>query len=206
MTVSLFDLLFYAGALLILFLAPGPVWAALIARALAGGFRAAWPLALGVLIGDGIWPFLAVFGVSWLVSVYADFLLMLRYGGAVVLAIMGLMLVRHAGRAIQKDSRLTAPGARAGFSAGVLVILGNPKAILFYMGILPSFFDLASLSGWDIAAIVLVSMAVPFLGNIVLAAFLGRVRRLISSPRMLKRINAASGAALVLVALAIALT
>ena len=28
----------------------------------------------------------------------------------------------------------------AGLLAGILVILGNPKAILFYIGILPGFF------------------------------------------------------------------
>jgi threonine/homoserine/homoserine lactone efflux protein len=29
----------------------------------------------------------------------------------------------------------------AGFISGVLIILGSPKAILFYMGVLPGFFD-----------------------------------------------------------------
>ncbi len=63
MTISPFDLALYAGALLILFLTPGPVWVALTARALSGGFHAAWPLALGVVVGDALWPLLAVLGV-----------------------------------------------------------------------------------------------------------------------------------------------
>ena len=50
MTITLSDMLLYAGALLILFLTPGPVWVALIARSLAGGFQGAWPLALGVVV------------------------------------------------------------------------------------------------------------------------------------------------------------
>ena len=54
MTVSIYELLFYAGGLFILFLTPGPVWVALIARAMSGGFHAAWPLALGVVVGDVI--------------------------------------------------------------------------------------------------------------------------------------------------------
>ena len=40
------------------------------------------------------------------------------------------------------DSRLTRPGRWAGFAAGVAAVIGNPKAILFYMGVLPGFFDL----------------------------------------------------------------
>ena len=47
MTLQASDLALYAIALLILFLTPGPVWVALLARAISGGFQAAWPLALG---------------------------------------------------------------------------------------------------------------------------------------------------------------
>ncbi len=205
MTVTPTELLLYAGAVAILFVTPGPVWAALIARALSGGFHAAWPLAFGVVIGDAIWPVLAIFGVTWLVSLYADFLLVLRYGGALMLAVMGVLLILHAGRKIERDRRLTAPGAWAGFSAGVLIILGNPKAILFYMGVLPGFFDVAVLTGPDIVMIALVSMLVPLAGNVVLAAFVDRTRALISSPLALKRVNFASGAALVCVGIVIAL-
>ena len=60
MTIALPDLLLYCGALVILFLTPGPVWLAIMARALSGGFGAAWPLALGVAIGDMLWPLVAV--------------------------------------------------------------------------------------------------------------------------------------------------
>jgi len=206
MSISFHQLALYGGALLALFLVPGPVWAALVARALSGGFHAAWPLAAGVVVGDGLWPVLAVFGVTWLVSLYGDFLVVLRYGGALMLAVMGLALLRRPGRALSGDSRLTAPGAWAGFSTGVLVILGNPKAILFYMGILPGFFDIRQINGWDIAAIALVSMLIPFSGNLVLALSLGRARRLISSPRALRRVNVGSGIALLGVGALIALT
>ena len=59
MTISALDLALYAGALFILFATPGPVWVAVTARTLAGGFHAAWPLALGVVVGDAVWPLVA---------------------------------------------------------------------------------------------------------------------------------------------------
>ncbi|MFQ5437955.1 MAG: LysE family translocator [Paracoccaceae bacterium] len=204
MSVTIYQLALYAGALAILFLTPGPVWAALIARGLSGGFHAAWPLALGVAIGDALWPVLAIFGVTWLVGLYADFLIVLRYAGAIMLALMGVLLIRNAGRMIEKDSRLTAPGAWAGFLAGMLVILGNPKAILFYMGVLPGFFDVGQMNGWDIAGIAFLSILVPLAGNVAMAGFVGRTRALISSPSVLKRINIFSGIALVFVGAVIA--
>ena len=48
MTIAASDLGLYALGILLLWLTPGPVWVAVTARALAGGFRAAWPLAVGV--------------------------------------------------------------------------------------------------------------------------------------------------------------
>ena len=38
MTLAASDLAIYAVAVLILFLTPGPVWVALLARAMSGGF------------------------------------------------------------------------------------------------------------------------------------------------------------------------
>ena len=206
MTISADSLLLYAGAVFILFLIPGPVWAAIIARALGGGFGAAWPLALGVVIGDALWTVIAILGVNWLVSLYAGVLILLRYFGAVLLMVMGAQLIRHAGQTIRKDSRLTAPGGWAGFSAGALISIGNPKAMLFYLGVLPGFFDIVHVKPFDVALIALISMLVPLSGNIALAAFLHRARQLISSETGRRRINLASGISLVFVGAVIALT
>jgi threonine/homoserine/homoserine lactone efflux protein len=206
MTISAGQLALYAGALLILFLTPGPVWVALTARALSGGFHAAWPLALGVVVGDMLWPFLAILGVTWIVSVFAGFMTVLKWVAALVFLAMGVLILKNASKTIASDSRLTRPGMWAGFAAGIAVILGNPKAILFYMGVLPGFFDLTRLTWPDIAAVVAASMLVPLVGNIVFAFFIDRARRLLTSPRALRRTNLTAGTLLVLVGLAIPFT
>jgi len=206
MTVTIGQLGLYAFALLILFLTPGPVWVALIARALSGGFNAAWPLALGVVVGDVLWPLLAIFGVSYLVSIYADFLTILRYIGAAVFIVMGVALIRHADVSLSTNKRLTKPGMWAGFMAGILVILGNPKAILFYMGILPGFFDISQVTWPDILAICALSMVIPLIGNLLLALSLDRVRRFLDSPEAVRRTNIISGILLIGVGIIIALS
>ncbi len=206
MTVGLWDLTFYAGALLVLFLTPGPVWVALVARALSGGFGAAWPLAVGVVIGDALWPLAAIFGLSWIVSVYGGFMDLLRWVAAGTFVVMGWLLIRHAGRSLGSDSRLTRPGRWAGFLAGVAVIVGNPKAILFYMGVLPGFFDISRINGADIAAIIALSMVIPLLGNLAFALSIDRARRLLTSPAALARTNRIAGALLIGVGAVIALS
>ena len=203
MTLTFQQLALYAGALFILFMTPGPVWVALMARAMSGGFRAAWPLALGVVVGDVMWSVLAILGVSWIVSQYAGFLDLMRYVASVTFLFMGYMVIRNADKTIASDSRLTRPGIIAGFVAGLAVIIGNPKAILFYMGMLPGFFDLYQLTVADIVAIGALSAIVPLIGNLIMGAFIGKVRALLTSPRALKRMNLTAGWLLVAVGVVI---
>jgi threonine/homoserine/homoserine lactone efflux protein len=86
------------------------------------------------------------------------------------------------------------------------VIVGNPKAILFYMGVLPGFFDLRTVTVWDIVVICGMSMAIPLMGNLALAAMIGRARALLTSPEALARVNRVAGALLILVGLVIPFT
>ncbi|MEL6520961.1 MAG: LysE family translocator [Pseudomonadota bacterium] len=205
MTVTASELALYAVAVVILFLTPGPVWVALIARSLTGGLKAAWPLAVGVSLGDIFWTILAIFGINWISTVYSDFLTVLKWAAVVIFIVMGVGLIRHAGAALGSDSRLTRPGLWAGFLAGLAVILGNPKAVLFYMGVLPGFFDLSTITAADITAICAVSLSIPLAGNISLAMAVDQARQLISSPSALRRINIFSGVLLIAVGGVIAL-
>lgn len=200
MTITLWELLLYAGGVLVLFITPGPVWMALIARSLSGGFRAAVPLALGVVVGDMLWPVLAILGVSWFVTAFAGVQMALKGVAVLMFLGMGILTLRSADRPVVADTRLTRPGAWAGFAAGILVILGNPKAILFYMGLLPGFFDLRNLTGWDIAAIVAVSQMVPLIGNLTMAALIDRMRGRIGSPSAIRKTNLVAGWLLIVVA------
>jgi len=203
MTVSFHELLLYALGMAGLWAVPGPVWVALIARALSGGFAAAWPLAIGVAIGDLVWPLTAMLGLTWIESSYGDFLSVLRWVAAAIFLIMGVMLIRKPAAVLNADSRLTRPGMWAGFSVGVAAVIGNPKAILFYMGALPGFFTLERLTTPDIVVIIAISALIPMAGNLGLALFLDRARQLLSSPESVRKLNIGSGILLIGVGLVI---
>ena len=206
MTITTYDMLLYAGALAILFMTPGPVWVALLARSLSGGFQGAWPLALGVAVGDIFWPLVAILAVTWLVSMFAGFMLVLKWVAVVFFLVMGISLIRHADGALASNNRLTRPGMWAGFMAGVAVILSNPKAVLFYMGVLPGFFDLTQVTILDMVVICTLSFVVPLVGNLLLALFVDRVRWILKSPAAIRRMNLTAGWLLVGVGLVIAVT
>jgi len=203
MTVSFHELFLYALGLAGLWAVPGPVWVALTARALSGGFAAAWPLAVGVALGDLIWPLAAILGLTWIESTYGDFLQILRWVAAAIFLTMGVLLIRKPAATLNADSRLTRPGMWAGFSVGVAAVIGNPKAILFYMGALPGFFTLETLTTPDITAIIALSALIPAVGNLGLAWFLDRARQLLSSPESVRRLNVGSGVLLIGVGLVI---
>ena len=204
MTLTAQAIWLYAGALAAIWLTPGPVWVAIMARGLSSGWAGVWPLALGVAIGDMIWPLIAIFGLTLLVGDQAALLSVLRWIAVAVFLGMGIGLLRHAGQTVDSDSRLTRRGGWAGFSAGLLAIAGNPKAALFYVGVLPGFFDVARLTGRDVAVIVGMSGAIPFLLNLGMGATLAALRARLATPAGLRRMNLASGWLLIFVGLVLA--
>ena len=206
MTVTFSEILLYAGGMAALWAVPGPVWVALMARALSGGFVAAWPLAVGVTLGDAVWPLAAIFGLSWIISVYGGFLTALHWVAALTFVGMGVLLLRKSGGTVTVDGVLTRPGLWAGFATGVAAAFGNPKAIVFYMGVLPGFFDLTRLTGPDIVLITGISMGVPLIGNLALALFLDRARAMLATSERLQRMTLISGGLLIAVGVGIALT
>ena len=197
--LSLSEIGLYSFALLLLFITPGPVWVALIARSLKSGFAGAWPLALGVALGDICWPALALLSLGQIVSLHGDIIFWLRYIAVAVFAGMGIGLYLAPVQPLQAESKLTKEGVLAGFLAGLMVIIGNPKAMLFYIGILPGFFDVSRLQIGDIMLIALISALVPFIGNLILGLAVGRTRQLISSVSARHRLNQVSGVILILV-------
>lgn len=198
MTIGLTELAIYALALVVLVMTPGPVVVALIARTLSTGWRSAMPLSFGVALFDMIWPLLAIFGLAVIVQVYGEAMLILRYFGAAILIWMGwrLWTGRKGMQESNPDPALMRKNAWEGFVAGLLVSAGNPKAILFFVGVLPNLFDLQSLNWLDITVIVIASAVVPFLGNCVWTIAANQARRIVSKPSAVRRVNQVSGATL----------
>ena len=202
-SVSLLELVLYTGGLLILFLTPGPVWIAIVARSLSGGVKAAWPLAFGVALGDAIWPLLAIFGITQFAGTYGEYLIAFEFLACLIFIIMGTLLIVNAKKSLSQNARLSRPGFSAGFLAGVAVILGNPKAILFYMGVLPGFFDLTRFTTTDVIIVVLISAILPMSGNLSFALMVGQVRGLLQSSYAIRCTNLISGGLMICVGLLI---
>ena len=205
MTIDSNQIVLYFLALVILFLTPGPVWVALIARTVSGGSKSSIPLALGVSLGDMLWPFVVYFSLSLLISLYSDILLIFRYVASFVLILMGLQIIYLRNKTVSEDHRLTKSGFIAGFYAGFIAVTANPKASLFYMTLLPGFFDFKLIGIIDVCLISLLSFSIPMIGNILMILFVAKVRSLLSSPYAVRMTNLISGILLVFVGVSISI-
>lgn len=205
MTITSGQIILYFGALIILFLTPGPVWVAIIARTVSGGSKSSISLALGVSLGDMLWPIIVFLGLGFLISLYSDILLVIRYFAAAILAIMGLQIILKRNYISKGNDRLTKAGFFSGFSAGFIAITANPKASLFYLTLLPGFFDFSKINMFDLTIISITSFSVPMIGNLLLIFFLDRVRFFLSSAKAISTTNLLSGISLIIVGIVIAL-
>ena len=205
MTIDTNQILLYFFALIILFLTPGPVWVALIARTVSGGAKSSISLALGVSLGDMLWPFVVYLSLGLIISVYSDILLILRYFASFVLVFMGLQIIYARNKVLSEDHRLTKSGFIAGFYAGFIAVTANPKASLFYITLLPGFFNFELIELVDVCLISLLSFSVPMIGNILMILFVAKIRSLLSSPNAISLTNLISGILLVLVGVSISI-
>ena len=203
--ITLVQSFLYSTALAILWLTPGPVWVAVLARSVSGGFQSSVPLVLGVALGDLLWPLVALMGVSYLISIYSDILIIFSYLASIILILMGLVVVVRSKNLFGVESSLTKPGVWAGFTAGFSAVLANPKASLFYMTLLPNFFDFNKINYVDIFIICCLSAFVPMVGNLMLAGAFGKMRSYFSSSSVIVKMNIFSGVALIIVGLCISL-
>ena len=133
----------FCAAILLFLALPGPGSFALITSTAQGGLRAGAAATLGVIVGDQVLLWLAVAGVSALLSAHPAIFKGVQYLGAAYLGWIGLkLLLAKPGSAppLRIEPRHY---ARQAF----FITLLNPKAIVFYMAFFPLFIDPATHRG-----------------------------------------------------------
>lgn len=160
---------------------------AVTARAVSGGFFHGAMAALGVVVGDIIFIAVAIFGLGILMEFFGDFAFLLRYCAGAYLFWLGIILWRAAEAREAVNAQASTP--LASFFLGLLITLGDQKAVLFYLGFFPAFLDLHSLSIRDALAVMLIALVSVGGVKLVYAFFGDRFGRLLgaSVSRVLNR-------------------
>jgi threonine/homoserine/homoserine lactone efflux protein len=182
-------------ALTLLGLSPGPAWAAVVTTSVARGLAAGLSMSLGVALGDVVFLLLAVSGLALLAKTLGTLFVLVKFAGAAYLIWLGIRLWRNPPAA--PDGAGAPDRALGPFLGGFALTLGNPKAIAFYLGFLPAFIDLASLTGWDLGMLAATTFAVIAVMLSGYAALAARSRRLFRRESVRRRLGRLLGATLI---------
>ena len=156
--MSLVEIIILFTAMVALSLVPSASVALVVVRSSTAGFLNGVAVVTGIVVGDLVFVFLAILGMAALADVMGSLFLGLRYLAGVYLIWFGISLLRS------KPSSLVAASGRSGstlsasFLSGLILTLGDVKAILFYASLFPAFVDLANINTSDITIVVLVTI------------------------------------------------
>lgn len=191
-------------ALLIWVVIPGPAILAIIGRSLTKGLNSALVLIAGILLGDLFYISIALFGMAAIGKVFGELFFIIRLLGASYLVFLGLKLWFGDSKFKQSTQTTEKSGHFKCFLAGVSITLGNPKAILFHLGFLPTFFDLSVISLFDAFLIILIFMAVLGSSLTIYAYLASKSRLFFSDERKIRILNRCVGTAMISAGIAIA--
>lgn len=128
------------GTYLIATASPGPSNMAIMGTAMRDGRRPALALAAGVVTGSLFWAILAATGVSAVLTAYAQALVVLKIAGGLYLLYLAFRAGRSAMRpgadAVNGSAERGALRYRTLYRQGVLMHIGNPKAIMSWIAII----------------------------------------------------------------------
>jgi threonine/homoserine/homoserine lactone efflux protein len=194
--MSMAGLLTFCAVYALAVATPGPGIAAIIARSLAHGSKGAPAFIAGFVAGDLVWFTIAATGLAALAKTAATLFVAIKWAGVAYLLYLAWKLWRAPAERVEVgDDDERQHGWRA-FVASLMLTLANPKAILFFLALLPTVIDLASMNALrfvEISATIAVVLPLVLGTYVFLAA---RARELFTTPRAVRRLNRSSGIAM----------
>ena len=193
-TVTISGLALFAVIYLVFVALPGPGITMLIARSLSRGLQGLFWVVCGYVLGDLILMTFAVCGLAVVAHSFSDVFLAVRYAGAAYLFWMAWKLWRTPVQKLDLPNRPGDQGAWGAFFFSFSVTLSNPKAILFFLSIMPLVIHVNRIDASSYSAIALTMIVIIGPVTALWAVLADRARRLFRSERALGRVNKGSSA------------
>ena len=185
----------------VLSITPGPSDFAVVARSLTAGFRQGVMMTLGIIAGDFLLIAFAIYSLSEVAESLNGLFLLIKYVCAAYLLYLGISAFGRGpsptNLSISKHSAPKSSSHYSSFFSGLLITLGDPGAILFYMGLLPAFVNLQTISVGQ--TLIVMSMAVLIIGSVKISeAYLAdRAKRVFDNARIRRLLDTTAGCVLV---------
>jgi homoserine/homoserine lactone efflux protein len=164
----------FAATETVLCFTPGPAVLFVVSAALARGARPGMAAALGILTGNAVYFGLSATSVAGVIVASHQLFALLKWAGAGYLVWIG---VRKLVARRDPGSEVAAPVERA-FARGVVVQTANPKALVFFLALLPQFVDPHAAMAPQVAILAVTSIAIELVVLALYVGFAARARRL----------------------------
>jgi len=194
--ISPTDVLAYAVALGVAAGLPGPGITALVARSVSGGTLAGYAMLAGLIVGDLIFLTCAVFGLGLLVQTFGSVFIIIRWLSVSYLLYLAWIFWRVERHAVSTTDNSHKSLIMAALT-GLAITLSNPKAIAFYLALLPLVIDLEKISV-SILTTVLAPVAIVvllFVGSVYILGTVS-IRQVLSSAVAQRRLHRAAAVAM----------
>ena len=163
-------------------LVPGPTVTVIVANSLAHGSRAGLLNVAGTQLGLALMMAILVVGLSSVIAAMGWLFDWLRWAGAAYLVWLGWKLIR-APEAMVDIQKSSVP--KGGFLLqGFLVLMANPKALLWFGAFIPQFIDPTGNYIGQIVLLGVTAMAVALVSDGAYAVVTGRASAMLSRKRV----------------------
>ena len=169
---------------IIIELTPGPNMAYLAILSATAGRRAGFSAVLGIAIGLFAIGIAGAFGVAALISSSALIYQVLRWCGVFYLLWLAWDGWNTAKETAPDKANVVSHNAKF-FKRGLITNLLNPKAVVFYVAVLPSFVDNASPVLPQTIILTMIYVAVATTIHIFIVALAGETRKLFAKPKQI---------------------
>lgn len=191
--MTLAGLLVFAAAYAMAVASPGPGIAAIVARALGNGLKGIGWFILGFVLGDLTLFWVAVFGLAAIAQAHDGVLTAVKYAGAAYLLYLAYKLWTAPAVVVEGESVPDRAEGLQLFLTSYALTIGNPKAIVFFMALLPALVDLKRL---DVAGIAEITAVIVVIISSILALYAlvaARARSFFRSVKAVKALNRSTG-------------
>lgn len=161
---------------------------AVVARSASFGFFHGALTSLGIVVADMMLILIVLYGLSFLADLMGDHFYIIQYLGGAYLIWLGIMLWRSKADtcALQTDSKAS---PFSSFMTGLLITLGDQKAIFFYLGFFPAFVNLFSMTYLDTGIILLITLFGVGLPKLAYAFMANKASRMLKDTRATHALN-----------------
>jgi threonine/homoserine/homoserine lactone efflux protein len=186
----------FTAASIVLLVIPGPTILLVVSYALGQGWRAAFPMAVGVALGDFTAMTVSMLGLGALLAASATVFTALKWLGAAYLVYLGVKLWR-AGAQLDAKPRHDRAAAATMLGHAWLVTALNPKGITFFVAFLPQFIDRSADFLTQMLIFEATFLTLAFANAMTYALVAARARQLVGRPGIIRLFNRAGGTLLV---------